>query len=143
MKVYNVQGAQILQWYLINNVLLVLDSNLSLSQLGLAKGEGHVPKVIWNKSISLLLFDQIKEFQNLGSLLRDAGLTDTTLAINGKVVSIETGRLLLEEAETKITLMPNMLLYKKNGQLIVKSNPGSRQLRTGDATLRKHVTQFH
>ena len=62
MKVYNVQGAQILQWYLINNVLLVLDSNLSLSQLGLAKGEGHVPKVIWNKSISLLLFDQIKEF---------------------------------------------------------------------------------
>ena len=116
---------------------------MSLSQLGLAKGEGHVPKVIWNKSISLLLFDQIKEFQNLGSLLRDAGLTDTTLEINGKVVSIETGRLLLEEADTNITLLPNMLLYKKNGQLIVKSNPGSRQLPTGDATLRKHVSKFH
>ena len=80
-----------------------------MTQLGLAK-LGDSVQVVWSKSTSLQLFNQVKEFLNVGHLQRDIGLTDTTLSVNGRIASIETGKLLQKVEGATIRLMPNMAI---------------------------------
>ena len=76
--------------------MYILDSNVNLSRLGLSPDRETDKrwngKYIWVKNTNLSGFDNIKD--TLDSVRQDLGLTGTTITCNGKVLSIETGKIL-------------------------------------------------
>ena len=80
-------SAKIIAYHVSNDIMYILDSNYNLRTFGLRDC-----KVIWVKITNLSVFDHIRE--SLDSVRQDLGLTETTIACNGKVFSIETGKIL-------------------------------------------------
>lgn len=73
-------------------------------------------------------------------------MTDTNIAFDGKVISFETGKILLQEdsSTSSMVLLPNMLVYNtRKNQITLRSNPGSRRLNTSFAVLPKMLRKFH
>ena len=112
-------SAKIIAYHMSNDIMYILDSNYNLSRLGLWRD-----KVIWVKITNLSVFDHIKE--TLDSDYQYLELTATTIACNSKVWSIETGKILFEDSDAKLTITPNMLCSRKEGELTISRNPGSR-----------------
>ena len=73
----------------------------------------------------------------------DLELTANSIAFDGKVVSLETGRLLFEYKNARLTLQSNMMVCRAKEELICGTNPGSRELRIGDPVFMKTMHQFH
>lgn len=116
-------SAKIIAYHVSNDIMYILDSNYNLSRLGLRVAH-WVPEVIWVKITNLSVFDHIKE--TLDSDYQYLGLTATTITCNSKVWSIETGKILFEDSDAKLTITPNMLCSIKKGELTISRNPGSR-----------------
>ena len=114
-------SAKIIAYHVSNDIMYILDSNYNLSRLGLCV---WACKVIWVKITNLSVFDHIKE--TLDSDYQYLELTAATIACNGKVWSIETGKILFEDSDAKLTITSNMLCSRKEGELTISRNPGSR-----------------
>ena len=130
---------KIIQWYISNEIMHILDANMTLTRLKLGLLDGR-PTIVSSESISLSCFNNIvKTYEPQ----KKVGLTDTTLACNGKVLSIQTGEILCDVPGADMILVHNMLCIISKGKMIIKRNPGSRKLNLGDQMLCAHIKKFH
>ena len=127
IDVYSIDGAQIIQWYISNEVMHIFDSNQTLTRLSLTNGpDRYHAKLTFIDSKSLSFLNNIKEIQVSGFLQNGVGLTDSSLTYDGKVISLERGTILFNQKDAKLTLLPNILFCIEKGKLTIASNPGSR-----------------
>ena len=119
--------------------------NLNLTKLGLEDDE----TIKWSHVHSLQHIECLSEHREQ-LITSNIILTDTTLAFKGKIYSIETGNELLQSEEDEsshllhkdvVSLTTNIVLFhnknyaNKEFELVLKSNPESRELSIFDSNL--------
>ena len=68
---------------------------------------------------------------------QEVAMSDTTFSLHGKIRSLETGEVQLEDYGTKMSLFNNLVLCDRPEGLFLRGNPGNREILIQDRRLRR------